>query len=174
MQSVWSYRLLYVGLCFVMILGSLFPFELFSGSFPAPNLLLAVTFAWLLRRPDYVPLWLIAAVFLFADFLLMKPLGLETLMAVGVTEVLRRQVQQRDTLTVPVELLQVSLWIWITLGATRLVLIVLGTPVPPLSSELLYILSTMSCYPIILLITQYLFGVRRLQGGESDSLGSRV
>ena len=43
-----------------------------------PDLMLAFTFAWVLRRPDYVPVLLIAAIFLLEDMLLMRPPGLWT------------------------------------------------------------------------------------------------
>ncbi|MCX8955699.1 rod shape-determining protein MreD, partial [Ruegeria sp. NA] len=40
------------------------------------DVLIALTFAWVLRRPDYVPTVLVALVMLMADFLLQRPPGL--------------------------------------------------------------------------------------------------
>jgi rod shape-determining protein MreD len=72
-RHIWTYRAIF--LSSVLILGRLLPLGLGESGLPGPDLLLAVTFAWLLRQPAVVPLASIVLVFLMADFLLAAPAG---------------------------------------------------------------------------------------------------
>ena len=58
---------------------------------PGPDLLLALTLAWLLRQPAVVPIGSILLVFLLADFLFLQPPGLWTLLVIIVVRGLRRR-----------------------------------------------------------------------------------
>ena len=60
------------------------------ATWPAPDLMLALTLAWVVRRPDLLPAPLIAAYFFVEDILMMRPPGLWALIVLGATEFLRR------------------------------------------------------------------------------------
>jgi rod shape-determining protein MreD len=75
-RHIWTYRGVFLLLCGVIILGRLLPLGLGTSGLPGPDLLLAFTFAWLLRQPAVVPVVSIVIVFLLADFLLQRPPGL--------------------------------------------------------------------------------------------------
>jgi rod shape-determining protein MreD len=74
-RHIWTYRAIFLFTCAVLILGRLLPLGLGESGLPGPDLLLALTFAWLLRQPAVVPLASIVIVFLMADFLLQRPPG---------------------------------------------------------------------------------------------------
>jgi cell shape-determining protein MreC len=55
-RHIWTYRAIFLFVCAVLILGRLLPLGLGESGLPGPDLLLALTFAWLLRQPAVVPL----------------------------------------------------------------------------------------------------------------------
>ena len=66
------------------------------GRLPGPDIILLIALSWIVMRPDYVPVLLLAVVFLLTDLLLMRPPGLWTALAVLAGEFLRnRQLQLR-------------------------------------------------------------------------------
>jgi rod shape-determining protein MreD len=60
--SVWAYRGLYAALAFALLFLRMLPLGSVAGAWPGPDLLVCLTFAWVLRRPDYAPVLLVAAV----------------------------------------------------------------------------------------------------------------
>ena len=67
---------LYVAAALVIVMAGLLPLGPGWVRWTGPDLLLALTFAWVLRRPDQAPVLLVAAVFLLADLLTLRPPGL--------------------------------------------------------------------------------------------------
>ena len=65
--SVWAHRGLYAALALALLFLRLLPLGSIAGAWPGPDLLVCLTFAWVLRRPDYTPVLLIAAVLLLED-----------------------------------------------------------------------------------------------------------
>lgn len=59
-----------------------------------PDVMLVLTFVFALRRPDMVPFWLIGLVFFLADVVLLRPLGLWTILVIISVEFLRRRARQ--------------------------------------------------------------------------------
>jgi len=55
-----------------------------------PETTLLITLILIIRSPDYVPFWLIFLTFILSDFLLTKPLGLNTFLVLIITEFVRR------------------------------------------------------------------------------------
>ncbi len=58
--AVWLCRALFAVLAAVLLFLRLLPLGSVAGGWPGPDLLMCLTFAWVLRRPDYVPALLIA------------------------------------------------------------------------------------------------------------------
>ena len=85
----WAMRGLYVALAFVVLFMHLLPLDAQPDRWPFPDVLVALTFAWVLRRPDYVPTLLVAFVMLMADLLLQRPPGLLAALVVFGTAYLR-------------------------------------------------------------------------------------
>lgn len=173
LQGLWGYRLLFVALAGAVLFFALLPFGSPEGGVPGPDMLVCLTFAWVLRRPDYVPLWLLVPVLLLADILLMRPLGLWTLVLLLATEYLRRRVDPGEAGTFWSEVANVA---GVILGAfvlNHLVLMLLVAQTPPLFGQGLHMLATVVFYVPTAIFSQ-LIGVRRLAPGEMDALGTRA
>jgi rod shape-determining protein MreD len=81
----------FVALCLGLVLLAVLPLDRLPGTLPGPDLLLATTLVWVIRRPDAVPVSVITIVFLLADIFWMRPPGLMTAAVVLGTEFLRRR-----------------------------------------------------------------------------------
>jgi rod shape-determining protein MreD len=140
----------------------------------APDLLIAFAFAWSVRRPEYVPAVLLSAVFLLTDLLLQRPPGLWALLALIACENLKvRGRSLRDSSFGP-EWFAVTLWLVAILLLNRLVLVLVLVPRPDLKLSLIELGLTILVYPIVVLITHLLMGVRKATPGDFDSAGSRA
>ncbi|MEL7280511.1 MAG: rod shape-determining protein MreD [Pseudomonadota bacterium] len=167
---VWSMRVIYLGLCGLVIFVHLLPLEPVSRFWVAPDLMIAVTFAWVLRRPDYAPLVLIAGVFLLADFLFHRPPGLWAALVLIGSQTLRAKAPDLRDLTFPMEWLSVATTlIAITIGY-RIILTLLLVDTPPLSLSLIQVLTTLVAYPLVVLASQTIFRVRKIAPGELDAM----
>ena len=169
----WRYRLLFLGIAGVLFFVQLLPLDLEPGRLPGPDVLLLLAFAWVLRRPDFVPVTLIAAVFLLADILFMRPLGLWTALVVLGVEFLRaRSYAVRDWSFV-VEWLMVSAVITAVFVLNSLILAIFVAGDAPLGLVLLRLIVTIAAYPIVVALGARAMGLRKIAPGEVDILGHR-
>ena len=65
----WTYRIVFIALAAAIGFAQLLPLHPGPGRIPGPDVLMALAFAWVVMRPDYVPLALLVAVFFLADIL---------------------------------------------------------------------------------------------------------
>jgi rod shape-determining protein MreD len=172
--GVWSYRLLFVALAALLLFLRLLPLGSVAGRWPGPDLLLCLTLAWVMRRPDYVPALLIAAVVLLEDMLLLRPPGLWAAMVVLAAEFLRARAALTRELTFAVEwLLVAGVMVAATLGY-RLVMALVMLPQVSLGQALVQALATILCYPVMVVASRLAFGVRKPATGETDAYGRRM
>lgn len=170
----WGYRLLFVAVILLIAFLQMLPLGPGGGKLPGPDLALAVTFAWVLRRPSYVPILLVAALFMFLDLLLQQPPGLGTALAVIGTEVLRSRRGVSRDLPFPVE------WVLVTgvmvglVGLNQIALTVAMSDRPPLGLALLRALFTAGVYPLVVALSHYGLRVAAADPNEADALGSRL
>lgn len=139
-----------------------------------PDLLIAFAFAWSLRRPEYVPALLLAGIFLLSDLLLQRPPGLWALLALLACENLKGRGRSLRDATFGAEWIAVAVLLTGILLVNRIVLSVLLVPPPQLKLSLLELGVTVLIYPIVVLVTSTLMGVRRAAPGELDALGGRA
>ncbi|WP_425041108.1 rod shape-determining protein MreD [Primorskyibacter sp. S187A] len=173
-SRLWIMRASFGALALVIVLLQLIPLETMPRNWAAPDILLAMTFAWSLRRPDYVPAVLIAGVMLFADLMLHRPPGLMAAFVLIASEVLKRRVlQMRDEGFLSELLLVTSMIVALTLGM-RVVHSVLFIPNPPLGLTAFQTAMTLLFYPVVVLASGLLFGVRAHAPGEEATGGSRL
>ena len=171
-RRLWGYRATYLLLTSLIAFAALLPFGPDDGV-PGPELTFCLTCAWVLRRPDYVPIWLLIPVLLLQDALMMRPLGLWTLITFLVTEYLRRRVDHSEALPFWSEVALVSAWIVAAFGLYHVSHLLLLAETAPVRGLALQALATIVFYPLIAIFSQ-LIGVRRLAPGELDTLGSRA
>ena len=132
-----------------VILAALLPLAPGRIAWPGPDLLTAGTLAWVLRRPEQVPVLTVALVTLAADILLFRPLGLGALIAVVATEVARRQQHRWRAQGFLFEWLRVAILVALMVLAERVIRTLFLVPVtlaplPPLGSEVLRLIATIA------------------------------
>jgi rod shape-determining protein MreD len=173
-RRVWAYRGVFVLIAGVALFLKLLPLGAVPSSLPWPDLLLCLTMAWVLRRPEYLPAMMIAAIYLLADFLLMRPPGIWALMVLLGTEFLR----SRSTLTR--ELSFVMEWVMVAgvlaamvLGM-RFVLAVAMVAQAPIDMTLAQLTLTILAYPLVVVVSSYGMNVHKPATGEVDAMGRRL
>lgn len=167
----WVYRLIYVAVAGAMVFVQVLPLETRAGLLPGPEWMLCLTFAWLQRRPDYLPPWLITGTFLMLDMLLMRPPGLLTAFALIGAEFLRaRQQMSVETPFGPEWLLTSGAIGGVFLGQWA-VLALFGVPEARFGLLAVQAVLTVLAYPLVALASRYVFGVRRVTPGDLDPRG---
>lgn len=157
---LWSMRTVFIGLGLMTIFLYLLPLETGPGRWPAPDILLALCLTWSLRRPDIAPAMSIGLVMLLADLLFQRPPGLFAAMVVVASEALRRRGPDLRDAGFATELISVALIIAVLTIGYRVVLTLMVLPVPPLGLSLVQAILTLAIYPIVVLGSQMLFGIR--------------
>lgn len=159
--QIWAYRGLFFVLGLLMVAYPLLPLQFNPARLAAPDLLFALTMAWVVRQPQSAPFLLIAALALLADAVLMRPLGLWALLLLVGSEVVRfsyKAVQDRGImmefalvagLLAGLAILQ-NLLLWISFSqALDLVRLVQ------------FVMLTLLCYPFMVLFLHYILRVRK-------------
>ncbi len=169
-----AYRLLFAGLAALILFVRILPLGAVPARVPGPDLILCGAIAWVLRRPDYAPAALIAAVFLVEDVLSMRPPGLWPLLVLLGTEYLRsREAVLRD-LPFALEWLVAGALVVALTMVQRLALAVFLVPQVPVGMAALQTVSTVLAYPAVVLLTRFVFGLRKAAPGEFDAFGRRI
>lgn len=167
----WLHRCVFALLAFALIVIDLVPLDMRPSSWAGPDLLLAVTLAWVVRNPSYVPVLTIAVLFLLADLLFMRPPGLWAALVVILSEVIRRQYRDFRTMPLLVEWGTIAAGIIAITLANRLVLAFVMLPQAPLGLTLIEMMITILVYPLVVLAAQFIFGVSRVAPGEVGRKG---
>lgn len=170
----WHNRTLFVGLALLFVFTRLLPLDAGPGGWPGPDLVLLFAYAWALRRPEAVPVTLVAAVILMTDVLFMRPLGLWTACAILGLEFLRA----REALTRDLPFLGE----WLMVGATILAVTVLNAVVlalflviqPAFGQVLIQTIVTILAYPVVVLFSSKVLRIRKASPGAVDQLGHRL
>lgn len=190
-RSVWLHRLLFVGLAVGLIFLRLLPlspdpvaacapeagwcrFMAWLGRMPGPDLLLCIIFAWMTRRPDYLPALLIAAVVLFEDLILLRPPGLWTALVLVASEFIRSRVALTRELNFAVEWLLVSALMLAMLLLYRLVFALVLVPQPPFGFAMVQVIWSILCYPVVVFLSRFVLDLYKPATGEVDAYGRRL
>lgn len=171
---IWRHRALFVLLAFGLIFLRLLPLDPGPGRLPGPDLLVCFAFAWVLRRPSYVPVGLIAAAILLTDILFMRPLGLWTACVVLASEFLRAREPYSRDMPFLLEWMMVSLVILATTIGYILLLAVFAVDQPSLGLTLIQMLATIAAYPLVAAFSAVVLGLRKMTPGAVDQLGHRL
>ncbi|MEM9428781.1 MAG: rod shape-determining protein MreD [Pseudomonadota bacterium] len=158
----------------LMLCVPLLPLGLSPAAPLTPDLLFALTAAWVQRRPDSLPVFLILPVFLLADFILGRPPGLWTLLVLFVTEFLRLQASGQHDRPFVVEWVMVAGTLGGALFVFLLVLKLALAPHPAVPTLVELWAVTVATYPIIVFLLTCLFRVRAPETPSSDRLGGTL
>ena len=169
----WLHFGLFFGLATVIVFIGLLPLNIGTGVFPGPDVLLLLCMVWVMRRPDFAPVALIAGATLITDFLFMRPPGLWTLIVLFGTEFIRtREAGWRD-MPYLVEWLTAGILITVMSLAEMLVLAIFFVPQASLGASLIQMIMTILCYPVASALFGRAFGIHKRAPGEPDALGHR-
>jgi rod shape-determining protein MreD len=171
---VWGFRALFVAIAIFLMVVRMLPLRTLPVTIPGPDLLTCVACAWVLRRPNYVPALLIAAVFLLEDFLLLRPPGLWAVIVLAGTEFLRSRVGLMRELGLAMEWAMVTVVMVAMVVAYRLIYAAAYLQEPPLTLVALQLLGSILSYPIVVGLSRLAFGLRKAATGEVDALGRRM
>ena len=167
----WIFALAYAGLTFLLLLINIMPFELWPRKFPGPDLMVAVTFVWLLRRPMQIPAPLVATVFFIADVLLMRPIGLWAALMVMATEFLRRRQSRIRGRTFTAEWALASGVLLAATLANAAIISLAFLEQFQLSKAIIQTIATILAYPLVVAIARYAFRITAMTVSEADSRG---
>ena len=162
----WMHRALFVLIALVVILFQLLPLETTPRRWAGPDLIVAVALAWVVRRPATVPVLLLAGVFLLADMLFQRPPGLWAALMVAACEWLRGQTASLRAQGFATEWLSVALALTGITIINRVVLALTVSDLAPLSLTVIQLLMTLAIYPLVVLVSHFVFGIRRGRAGD--------
>ena len=170
---IWIKRAVFVLLACLITIAHLVPLDQRPSIWAPPDILLALVCVWVARRPDYVPVYIIAAVFFMTDLLLQRPPGLWTALVVLLTEAIRTR--HRDLRTMPF----LAEWGFVMIGlvvitlANRFVLAIVVTPQAPLGLTMMQLGGTIAIYPLVAFAAYILFGVAHPAPGDMRKIGQQ-
>jgi len=170
---LWLMRAGFAALVFAILFFQMLPLETTPRRFAGPDLVIAFAFAWALRRPEYAPLGLTAGLLLIADLLLGRPPGLYAALTLIAFGKLRARASGLRDMPFTVEWITVSFAITAVMLGHRLILATFLVPLPSLGLQLIQLLMTLLAYPLVALVTRYVFGLRPVGLGEVNALGQR-
>lgn len=168
------YRSLFVALCLGLVFFKLLPLATAPSALPGPDLLFVFTAVWLMRRPNFVPIWLIAPMQFLADLLFLRPPGLWAAISVMAFEFLRKRRLGPTEISLTMEIAMAA---GVFAAAQLLYLLVLAlfvVPGPTLALSALHVLTTVVAYPFAILVSRFIFGVQRVRPGDLDEDGAAL
>lgn len=189
----WAFQSLFLGLVMLILFFRLLPLSmlpdawplpavivarmpdwLYPLNWPGPDLLLCLTIVWVLRRPDFMPVLVVAAVFLLEDLLTMRPPGLWAMIVLVGTEFLRKRENATRDLPFAWEWLMAAAVMGGMVLAYRFAHALFMIPQVSFGPVALQFLATVAIYPLMALALQVAFGLRRAAPGEIDVFGQRL
>ena len=169
----WTYWSLFLALMSLIIFVKLLPLHPAPGRIPGPDVLTLVAMAWIVRRPDYLPVLIVAPVFLLADFLFMRPPGLWTALVVIALEFIRARTMTARDVSFFGEWLTVAGVITAMVAANAVILAIFVVDQPGLGQTLIRMIATILAYPLVVALAARAFGVKKIVPGDADQLRLR-
>lgn len=172
--KLWMNRAMLAGLAVVILFVHLLPLQTVAGGIPAPDILALLIFAWVLRRPDYVPAVMIALIVLIFDMFFMRPPGLMAALTVAGAEVLRERGISFREMPFSFEWLLVAAVLVGIAAANQIILLIMAVDAPALAPVAIQLFLTILAYPLVVAFCRHVAGIRRLSRGGVDALGRRT
>jgi len=173
-STVWGHRVLFVGLAVALLFFRLLPLGGSTGGWPGPDLVLCLICAWTMRRPDYLPIGLVAFVVVLEDLILMRPPGLWAALVVLAAEFIRARVALTRELTFAVEWLLVAGIMVSLFLAYRVIFALAFLPQAGFGFAIVQVIWSILCYPLVVVISRLALDLRMPAMGEVDAYGRRL
>lgn len=146
----------------------LLPLTRQAGDLPGPDLMILLALAWVMRRPKLVPMWIFLIVFLFADILFMRPLGLHTALVLVALDIARRRALAAPRMPFLREWTIVATAVAAITLAEVVIQTVLFVPQVSLGLALIRLMFTALAYPVVVLLMAGPFGLSRPKSNDKD------
>ena len=159
--KIWIFRGIFLLLGLLAIAYPILPLQFVPARWPAPELLFALTMAWVVRQPESAPFLLIALLAIIADAVLMRPMGLWALLLLVASETVRfsyRAVQERSLM---MEFFMVAALFIAMLIVQNLLLWISFSQSLEASKMLQFGVLTLLCYPVMVVFLHYIIRVRK-------------
>lgn len=163
------YALLFSLIAGVVIFVRLLPFGPVSGAVPPPDLIVLTGFAWVLRRPDFVPVVLFAGFLFVTDLMFLRPPGLSAAIGVLGLETLRNRAGLMREQPFPLEWATVAAVLTLMVLARQALTVVFFVEHAHLGMMILGLMADILAYPLVAAVSVLAFGVRRLAPGEHEA-----
>jgi rod shape-determining protein MreD len=190
-REVWLHRALFIAIGLILLFWRLLPlpvseisscsetaagcrFMVWMGRMPGPDLLLCVVFAWTMRRPDYLPVLLVAGMVFMDDMMLMRPPGLWTALVLIAAEFVRGRVALTRELNFGVEWLLVAGLMVVMLLVYRMAFAMVLLPQASFGFAMVGVIWSILCYPLVVFLSRYLLDLHKPAMGEVDAYGRRM
>lgn len=173
-QEQLIFRALFVLIALLLLFIRLLPLGNAPGALPGPDILLCVIMAWIVRRPEFLPMPLILVVILAEDLILMRPPGLWTAIVILATEFLRGRIALTRELSFVVEWLLVSGVMLGMMLVYRLTLGIAFVPQAPFGFAIVQVLWSIAVYPVVVGLSHLALDLRKPATGEVDNFGRRL
>lgn len=168
--GAWVYRLLFGLALAVLLFVGLVPKPGILENIPRPDLVFCLASAWMLRRPDYTPVSLVILYELATEIIYHQPVGLWSALVFATLMFLRRQVDRVRQLPFWFEWLLVSGTVAGAAMVYGAVLVLLFVPVSIIQQAALHMLMTALAYPAVVLVTNWIFLLRKSTSTEAGLL----
>jgi len=172
--GVWIGRAGFLAMAIAILLIALVPLGFTPRFIPGPDMLLVLIFAYLFRRPEFAPVWLLVPVLLVQDILTLRPLGLWTAIILIAAEFARGQEFRMRERIFLAEWGLVAFLIFLAMLANRLVLSLALVPPPGLVVDLLHVVVTALAYPIMVFFCYFALRVRKVTPEQAIRFGHRL
>jgi rod shape-determining protein MreD len=173
-QETLVFRTLFLVLALFLLFVRLLPLGSAPGALPGPDLMICLIMAWIVRRPDFLPMPLILVVILAEDLILMRPPGLWTALMVIATESLRSRIALTRELNLLVEWVLISGVMLGMMLAYRLTLGLAFVPQAPFGFVIVQLLWSIAIYPVVVGLSRLALDLRKPATGEIDDFGRRL
>lgn len=173
-QAHWMFRALFLALALLLLFLRLLPLDQRPGALPGPDILLCLMLAWVVRRPEFLPMPMVLIVMLAEDLLLMRPPGLWTAIVVLGTEFLRSRIVLTRELSFLVEWMLVAGVMLTMMLSYRLALAIAFVPQPAFGFVIVQFLWSIAVYPLVVVLSRLALDLRKPAMGEIDDFGRRL
>ncbi|HCQ66093.1 MAG TPA: rod shape-determining protein MreD [Rhodobacteraceae bacterium] len=165
----WAYALLFAAIAALVVFLRILPTGGSAGGWPPPDFIVLAGFAWVVQRPDFVPVLLFAALLVVTELLFLRPPGVASGLAVIGLEAIRARaglLRERGFLS---EWITVGVILALMLLAERILLAVFFVDQPGFALVALGYFVNILAYPAVAALSVWGLRVRRLAPGEHAS-----
>lgn len=171
---IWRRRALYFFASMMLIFVHLVPLSLQPTGAGTPDLILCITIVVVIRKATYVPYWLVGSVFLIADIMLSRPMGLWAFITLVFVEMVRANRFMFRDMFFLVEWLIVSIGFGFMILAQQLLLTFTLAKALPFQGVMWQLGLTIATYPLIVFIVSQILRISKPSPGEFNALGHKL